>query len=116
MLNLHVKKLSYKNILTQVNFEWSQGEKLALMGANGSGKSTLAKLLAGQIKADAGELEVYHNGEKYLNTRSRLSAKRPGQLWITHDPEVALRADRLLVLQERRTMFKVWNTKSIQFF
>lgn len=213
MLNLHVKNLSYKNILTQVNFEWGQGEKLALMGANGSGKSTLAKLLAGHIKAEAGELEVYKNGEKYLsndfiswkhigyvgqhprrqtigatvgeelgfgllnlglsaeevkervrtlasqigmldhlqqspttlsggerqrlviaailalepafiildesvsmldpmaekriielvdspfNIASRSSVKRPGQLWITHDPEVALRADRLLVLQ-----------------
>lgn len=41
-------------------------ERLALMGANGSGKSTLAKLLAGQPKADAGEIELCDNGERYL--------------------------------------------------
>lgn len=77
LYHLQVRNLSYKNILTQVKFEWSQGERLALMGANGSGKSTLAKLLAGQIKADAGEILLRHNGEIYPREKS-LSWKNIG--------------------------------------
>ena len=37
------------------------GEILAVAGANGSGKTTLLKILAGQLKADSGELDVPEN-------------------------------------------------------
>ncbi|AHF05926.1 ABC transporter ATP-binding protein [Desulfitobacterium metallireducens DSM 15288] len=49
-------------MLTQVNFDWIQGEKLALMGANGSGKSTLARILAGLIQQESGEVVLDQNG------------------------------------------------------
>lgn len=30
MYDLQIKDITFKNILTQVNFDWSQGEKLTL--------------------------------------------------------------------------------------
>lgn len=56
MYELHIQDITYKNILTQVKFDWSQGEKLALMGPNGSGKSTLARIIAGIIQQESGEV------------------------------------------------------------
>lgn len=53
---LQVQNIHYGNILNGVNFDWRQGEIIALMGTNGSGKSTLARLIAGLIEPIAGEI------------------------------------------------------------
>lgn len=53
---LQVQNVIYGSTLTGVNFDWHQGEIIALMGANGSGKSTLARLIAGLIEPTAGEI------------------------------------------------------------
>lgn len=58
MYKLHIQDITYKNILTQVKFDWSQGEKIALMGPNGSGKSTLARIIAGLIQQASGEVVI----------------------------------------------------------
>ena len=42
----------------QVSFEAKPGRVLALIGENGSGKSTLLKIIAGEIKPDAGNTQV----------------------------------------------------------
>src|SRR5215813_504160 len=34
------------------------GERVGLVGRNGTGKTTLLRLIAGEIEADAGEIEV----------------------------------------------------------
>lgn len=56
--------ISYNDILTQVKFDWRQGEKLVLMGPNGSGKSTLARILAGLLKQESGEVALCQSVKK----------------------------------------------------
>jgi ATPase subunit of ABC transporter with duplicated ATPase domains len=41
-------------LLNDAGFRVGQGDHVALVGANGAGKSTLLKILAGELKADAG--------------------------------------------------------------
>ncbi len=45
-----------KQLLTDVNFYLSEGDKVGIIGINGTGKSTLLKVLAGAIEADAGHI------------------------------------------------------------
>jgi len=47
--------------LTGINLSIARGEKVALIGRNGAGKSTLLRLIAGQMRADAGTVQV--NGQ-----------------------------------------------------
>lgn len=44
------------NLLDKVDFQIDAGERVCLVGRNGAGKSTLMKLIAGEIKPDAGEM------------------------------------------------------------
>ncbi|OKP92710.1 ABC transporter ATP-binding protein [Paenibacillus sp. P32E] len=44
--------------LDGISFSVSKGEHLAIVGQSGSGKSTLAKLLTGQIKPQAGAIQI----------------------------------------------------------
>ncbi|MHB1406595.1 MAG: ABC transporter ATP-binding protein [Desulfitobacteriaceae bacterium] len=55
---LRINGLSYKNIVSDVSFDWRPGEVMALMGANGSGKSTLARLITGLSEPTAGTVEL----------------------------------------------------------
>lgn len=48
-------------VLDDLNFEMREGEIIALLGKSGSGKSTLLRIIAGLIKATAGE--VIYRGE-----------------------------------------------------
>ncbi len=55
--------------LTEVDFDVSSGEVMALVGDNGAGKSTLIKCVAGTHSADSGEIlfegeEVHIHGPK----------------------------------------------------
>lgn len=59
---LEVQNINYEDRLNGVNFDWHQGEIIALMGANGSGKSTLARLIAGLIEPTAGEIHLTVDG------------------------------------------------------
>ena len=45
-----------RDILKDITLILTVGTKAALTGANGCGKSTLMKIVAGQIKADSGEI------------------------------------------------------------
>ncbi len=61
--------------LDQVSLDIYPGEGVALLGASGAGKSTLVRILSGALAADAGELWV--DGQRQRFT-SPLSARRVG--------------------------------------
>ncbi|CAN5375246.1 ATP-binding cassette domain-containing protein [soil metagenome] len=50
------KALGGRELFRDVSFTLAPGTKLGLLGPNGSGKSTLIRLLAGELKPDAGEV------------------------------------------------------------
>ena len=58
LLSLKQVTVSYggPNLLNKVDFQLDRGERVCLVGRNGAGKSTLMKLIAGDITADAGEI------------------------------------------------------------
>ena len=45
-------------LLDGVGFSIEKGERVCLIGRNGEGKSSLLKLMAGQIRAESGDLEL----------------------------------------------------------
>ena len=47
-----------KSVLERISFHAQEGEFLTLLGPSGCGKSTILNLLAGLLKADAGEVTV----------------------------------------------------------
>lgn len=61
-LMVHIHNLSkhygHKEVLNHIHFDLERNEKIAFVGQNGQGKSTLAKLIAGQIVASSGKVEI----------------------------------------------------------
>ncbi len=61
-LMVHIHNLSkhygHKEVLKHVHFDLERQEKIAFVGQNGQGKSTLAKLIAGQLIASSGKVEI----------------------------------------------------------
>ncbi|WP_017256065.1 ATP-binding cassette domain-containing protein [Pseudomonas tolaasii] len=70
--------------LDQVDLTIYPGEGVALLGASGAGKSTLVKVLGGQLAAQAGELWV--DGQRQRFT-SPLSARRVGIVAVHQRPD-----------------------------
>jgi len=58
--NVHVS-FGGPAILESISLSIDAGERLCLLGRNGTGKSTLLKVIAGEVKADSGELEYKQN-------------------------------------------------------
>lgn len=52
------KKVSYHEVLKQINLTIKKGETVALIGVNGSGKSTLLKLMTKIIYPTTGEIKT----------------------------------------------------------
>src|SRR5579864_3124240 len=58
---LQLKNVSFSyggaNLLEDVSLQIEPGERIGLLGRNGAGKSTLLKLLNGELKPDAGQID-----------------------------------------------------------
>lgn len=50
------KKYGKHQVLNDINFAVSSGQKIAIVGKNGCGKSTLLQIMAGVLKADGGSI------------------------------------------------------------
>ncbi|NND00427.1 MAG: ATP-binding cassette domain-containing protein [Gammaproteobacteria bacterium] len=63
LLSLHDVAVGYgeENIVEGVDFAMTPGDRVGLIGPNGAGKSTLIKMLAGKLKANAGN---YHSSNE----------------------------------------------------
>jgi ribose transport system ATP-binding protein len=65
--------------LAGANLACERGEVHALIGENGAGKSTLVKVLAGALRADAGEIALF---DQPLRVRSPLDAQAAGVVTV----------------------------------
>ncbi len=88
---LVVRDLSFaygaRQIFQNVNFSFSPGDRVAIMGANGAGKTTLLKISAGLLRPQSGEV-LY--AEKPLSSYPRRELARnialvPQEVHITFD-------------------------------
>ena len=78
---------SGKEILSDVGFHISEGEKIGLAGKNGAGKSTLMKVITGEQKPTSGRVE------------------KPDGLSIGYLPQIMNHHKGLSVLEEAMTAF-----------
>ena len=53
------KNYKKRQVLRNISFQVQSGECVAIVGRNGCGKSTLLQIMAGILKADAGEIWYY---------------------------------------------------------
>ena len=63
-------------ILSTVNFEINEGDRISILGPNGSGKSTMALLIAGLLAPTSGEISGFTNrpsvGIVFQNSRHQM--------------------------------------------
>ena len=61
------KRYGSTTALRGVSFEIARGEFFGLLGPNGAGKSTLISIIAGLVRADAGQVAVQEHREQAAN-------------------------------------------------
>ncbi|CAG1769632.1 partial ATP-binding/permease protein CydD, partial [uncultured bacterium] len=74
--NIH-KSYDDRQVLTDINLNIEQGEKIALVGQSGAGKTTLLNLLLGFETPSSGE--IYLNGETLTQERATTKIAYVGQ-------------------------------------
>lgn len=57
----------YRTILEGLDFEFREGDRVALMGRNGAGKTTLLRVLSGAFQPSEGVLDVSGSRQALLN-------------------------------------------------
>lgn len=83
LLSLHSAAVGYgdSNIVEELEFSMTPGDRIGLIGPNGAGKSTVIKLLAGELKLSAGN---YHSS-KEINI-GYFAQHQVEQLQMEHSP------------------------------
>ncbi len=61
------KKFQYEWIFKNINFNWENGQKYAIIGGNGSGKSTLMHIISGVSNPSEGDI-LYPSNKKMLSS------------------------------------------------
>ncbi len=64
-----------------VSFDLAAGELLALIGPNGAGKTTCFNMLNGQIKPDAGKIQLFPKSGVDPYPSRELTDRSPRQIW-----------------------------------
>jgi phospholipid/cholesterol/gamma-HCH transport system ATP-binding protein len=73
-----VKKYGSKAVLDGINLEVKTGEALVILGGSGSGKSTLLRAMAGSVRVDGGEIDVFGKSLCSMNDEDLAEFRKRG--------------------------------------
>ncbi len=93
-----------------INFELKAGELLALIGPNGAGKSTTFNMVNGQLKADAGSIQL--NGHELVGRKPRdiwrKGVSRTFQIAETFASLTVVENVQMALLSQDGLLFSFW--------
>ena len=94
-----------------VSFELAAGELLALIGPNGAGKSTTFNMVNGQLRADAGSIQLDAQELVGLAPRDiwRLGVSRTFQIAETFSSLTVVENVQMALLSADRKLFSMWH-------
>jgi len=67
------KSYNGKTIVRDIDLAGTSGDVIGILGANGSGKSTLMRIIAGVLRADAGDITLTVNGAEITSEQRPFS-------------------------------------------
>ncbi len=93
-----------------VSFAVEAGEMLALIGPNGAGKSTCFNMLNGQLRPDAGHIDIAGRDTAGLPPRAvwRLGVGRTFQITATFASMSVRENVQLALLSQHREVWRLW--------
>ena len=114
-----MKALSVRNLtksyggvvaVAGVDFDLAVGELLALIGPNGAGKSTCFNMLNGQIRPDAGSVQLFGQELVGLTPREiwRLGVGRTFQITATFGSMSVLENVQMALISHHRRLRALW--------
>lgn len=93
-----------------ISFELAAGELLALIGPNGAGKSTTFNMVNGQMRADAGSIQL--DGQELIGLAPRdiwrLGVSRTFQIAETFSSLTVVENVQMALLSSDRKLFAMW--------
>ncbi|MDI1269809.1 MAG: ABC transporter ATP-binding protein [Polaromonas sp.] len=93
-----------------ISFELAAGELLALIGPNGAGKSTTFNMVNGQLRADAGSIQL--GGQELIGLAPRdiwrLGVSRTFQIAETFSSLTVVENVQMALLSSDRKLFSMW--------
>jgi len=106
-MNIHIKNLVHRydiEVISNLNFDLTGYNSVAIIGASGSGKSTLLRILSSLEKPSEGEVTM--NG---MDIDSKAYRKKIGFVFQNHNlfPHLTLERNISLILEKTRGYTKV---------